>query len=102
MPTSMVSQALQQNLNLLPKETFVYDEIPVKELEKTFDLITFYNDIDVGVTLEEFNNNKKFRPFVAAATYDSGSASRREEEFVSMIEGSFMPFFGFAHRLDKI
>ena len=39
LPSEMVSMPLQQNLNLLPKDTFIYDEIDVQDLEKQFDLI---------------------------------------------------------------
>lgn len=51
----------------------MYDEIPVSELEKTFDLVKFYNELDVGVSLEHFILNKKLKPFVPVATYDGGS-----------------------------
>lgn len=102
MPSDMVNQAMQQNLNLLPKETFVYDEIPAQELERTFDLVSFYNDLDVGITLERFNSLKRLKPFVPVATYESAAAAERSQEFVSMIEGTYMPFFAFAHRLDKV
>lgn len=47
----MINSALQQNLNFIPEETFVYDEIPIEELERTFDRVTFYNELEVGITL---------------------------------------------------
>ena len=89
-------------MNLLPKDTFLYDEIDVQELERTFDLISFYNEVDVGLTLERFNAMKRLRPFVPVATFDSSEADSTNEEFVSMVEGTYMPFFGVASRIDKI
>ena len=53
MPSDMVNKPLQQNLNLLPKETFTYDEMP--QIEQLLDLVTFYKDIDVSIQLEQFN-----------------------------------------------
>ena len=87
---------------MLPKETFIYDEIPAVELEKTFDLVTFYNDLDVGLNLERFNSIKTLKPFVPVATYHSETSTGTNQEIVSMVEGTYMPFFGFASRLDKV
>jgi hypothetical protein len=42
-------------MNLLPKETFVYDEIIAEDLEKILDVVTFYNEVDVGFRLESFS-----------------------------------------------
>jgi hypothetical protein len=67
MPSDMVNRLLEQNLNLLPKETFTYDEMP--SIESTLDLVKFYNDLEVGIQLDRFNNEKRFKPFVAVATY---------------------------------
>lgn len=53
MPSDMVARPLQQNLNLLPKQTFTYDEVP--DIESLLDQVTFYNDIDVGIQLDQFN-----------------------------------------------
>ena len=55
----------------------------------------------MGLTVEEFNLAKRLKPFVPVATFD-GQAQTRQEEFVAMVEGTYMPFFGFASRLDKI
>ena len=89
-------------MNLLPKETFIYDEIPAEELERTFDLVTFYNEVDVGLTLAHFNSIKVLRAFVPVATYHSEESDSTQTEFVSMVEGTYMPFFGFAYNLNKI
>ena len=50
----LVGEALQQNLNLVPSETFVYDEISGKDMENLLDKIYFYNEVDFGMTLENF------------------------------------------------
>lgn len=89
-------------MNLLPKDTFIYDEIPVEELEKQYDFINFFNDVDVGLTVADFNLNKKLKPFVPVATFESTETTARSDEFVAVVEGNYMPFFGVASRLDKI
>ena len=71
-------------------------------MERTFDLVTFYNEVDVGLTLERFNQLKRLKPFVPVATFDSDLADSTKEEFVSMVEGTYMPFFGVQSRIDKI
>jgi len=38
----------------MPKETFVYDEMYGPDLEKTFDKVSFYNEMDMGITLDDF------------------------------------------------
>ena len=58
--------------------------------------------MDIGLTLEDFNLQKRLKPFVPVATFESESAVDRQQEFVSVIEGTYMPFFGVASRLDKI
>ena len=74
----------------------------MQELESTFDIVKFYNEVDVGLTVEQFNSNKKLKPFVPVATYDFSDAQSRHQEFVSVLEGTYMPFFGIASRIDKI
>jgi len=97
----MVNESVQQNLHLIPKDTFVYDELPVHELERIFDVVDFYNELDCGITLDTFIHSKDFKPFVPVATYEAGKDVSKNEEIVSMIEGTVMPYFGFAYRLDK-
>lgn len=87
---------------MLPKDTFIYDELPPLELERTFDLVSFYNELDVGIRLKDFNLYKRLRPFVPVATFDSDRATETQDEYVSVIEGTYMPFFGVASRLDKV
>ena len=53
----------------------MYDEIDVQELERTFDRVNFYNEIDVGLTLERFTLLKRLKPFVPVATFNSESAA---------------------------
>lgn len=69
MPEHFVGANLEQNLNLMPKETFVYDEIPATELEKLLDKIDFYNELDVGISLDHFTRTQALKTFVPVATY---------------------------------
>jgi hypothetical protein len=101
-PDEMMSSALQQNLNLLPKETFVYDEFDGLSLDTLLDTVTFYNEMDVGITLEDFTFGSELRHFVPVATYDHGDDILQTEEIVSMVEGTYLPIFGFGYRVDKI
>ena len=57
-------------MNLEPKETFVYDELVGEELESILDAVNFYNEVDVGFRLENFNLLKELKPFVPVATYN--------------------------------
>ena len=101
-PEWMVGASLEQNLNLVPKETFVYDEWAGHELESMLDKVEFYNELDMGVPLEVFNFSKHLKVFVPVATYEGGKDTHHLDEFVSMIEGTVQPFFGFGYRLDKV
>lgn len=67
---NLVGEPLQQNLYLLPKETFIYDELVGWDLEKTLDDITFYHEMDEGITLGDFKTAQPLRGFVPVATYD--------------------------------
>jgi hypothetical protein len=86
----------------MPDHTFTYDEIEVKTLEKTLDNLRFYNELELGVPLENFTNAKGLKPFVPVATYHRKSEVHRLDETVSMVEGTVLPFFGFAYRIDKV
>ena len=97
----LVGEALQQNLHLLPKETFIYDEIIGFEFEQTLDEISFYHEMDEGITLDDFKKAQQLLHFVPIATYDQADRDQLEE-IVSMVEGTYYPFFGFSYRLDKI
>ena len=101
-PEEHVCKPLSQNLNLLPRDTFTYDEIEVKDLEMTLDHLTFFNENEVGVSLENFNNSKGLRIWVPVATYDRAGDKHRMDETVSMVEGVVLPFFGYSYRLDKV
>ena len=41
-------------MHLLPKETFLYNELNGWDLEKTLDKIKFYHEMDEGITLNDF------------------------------------------------
>ena len=54
----------------MPVETFLYDEIDGIQLDKLFDKVTFYNELELGITLENFINLKGLKSFVPASTFD--------------------------------
>ena len=94
---AQIGESLQQNLNHLPADTFTYDEVLGSSLERLFDNITFYNEVDIGITLDAFLTTQQLRHFVPVATYDEGSKfDSRLTEIVSMVEGTYYPFFGFS------
>jgi len=68
----LVGEPLQQNLHLLPKESFVYDEMNGWDLEKTLDEISFFHEMDEGIRLSDFKTAQQLRNFVPVATYDQG------------------------------
>ena len=39
----------------MPLETYVYDGIDGKKLERLFDNMDFYNEVDVGITYGKFD-----------------------------------------------
>ena len=89
-------------MNQIPSDTFTYDEVLGSHLERLFDNITFYNEVDLGITLDTFTTTQQLRHLVPVATYDEGSMfDSRLGEIVSMVEGTYFPFFGFSYRIDK-
>lgn len=54
LPRELTHTNLQQNLNLMPNETFTYDEKAPMDLEQLFDEIDFYNELEFGLTLDSF------------------------------------------------
>ena len=78
MPFSLVNTSLELNMNLETKETFVYDEIEALELEAMLDSLQFYNDVDVGFRLENFNFLKELTAFVPVATYHEDDKEDRK------------------------
>jgi len=99
----LIGEPLQQNLHLLPKETFIYDEMLGWDLEKTLDEVTFYHEMDEGIKLSDFITAQQLRHFVPVATYDQGKKNDGTgDEMVSTIEGTYYPIFGFSYRIDKV
>jgi len=81
----------------------LYDELLGLDLEKTLDEITFFNEMDEGITLDNFRTAQELRSFVPVATFDQGRKKDSQlEETVSTIEGTYLPLFGFAYRIDKV
>lgn len=86
----------------MPKETFTYDEVIGEHLERLFDHVSFYNEVDIGISLDTFIHTQQLKHFVPVATFDEGSVfDSRLPEIVSMVEGTYYPFFGFSYRIDK-
>ena len=75
LPDWMAGEAIQQNLNMTPLETFTYDEMNSYLLEDLLDKIDFFNELDIGLSLKEFNVNRGMRAFVPVATWDSDDLS---------------------------
>ena len=97
---TQVHESLPQNLLQHPKETFLFDEIEGFKLEELFDNINFYNDVTVGITRGDFDYIRELNVFVPVTSFHAEGESKYE--FVSTIEGTVQPFFGFLNRLDKI
>lgn len=93
---------MSQNLNLIPTDTYVYDEVEIKELESVLDKVSFFNEMDVGISYDRFHKSKGLKVFVPVATYDRFKDLNRMYETISTVEGTVLPFFGFSYRLDKI
>lgn len=96
-----VHEALQQNLLQHPQETFIFDEIQGLDLEAFMDHVTFYNEVTLGITVGDFDYIRQLNVFVPVTSYNNDSA-KKDDEFVSTIEGTVQPFFGFLNRIDKI
>jgi hypothetical protein len=86
----------------MPEESFIFDEVDVNQLETALDKSLYFNDMSHGVTYERFMQSKALKIFVPVATYDKKGAMNRLTEAVSVVEGTVLPFFGFAYRLDKV
>jgi len=90
------------NLNQHPDDTFTYDDVMGGHLERLLDNATFFNEVDTGITLGKFVTCQQLRHLVPVATFDQGSKfDSRSDEVVSMVEGTYYPFFGFSYRIDK-
>jgi hypothetical protein len=66
------------------------------------DHVTFYNEVSVGITVGDFDYIRALNVFVPVTSYNNDNEVSRMDEFVSTIEGTVQPFFGFLNRLDKI
>lgn len=70
-------------------------------LEAFMDHVRFYNEAAIGITVGDFDNILELAPFVPVTSYHNENA-HKDDEFVSTIEGTVQPFFGFLNRIDKI
>lgn len=71
-------------------------------MDKLYDNINFYNELELNMKLDKFIRTTGLKTFVPVSTFDSNKNTPMNEEFVSMIEGTYYPFFGFAYRVDKV
>ena len=65
------------------------------------DHVTFYNEVTLGITVGDFDYIRQLNVFVPVTSYNNDNA-KKDDEFVSTIEGTVQPFFGFLNRIDKI
>lgn len=65
------------------------------------DNVTFYNEATLGITVGDFDWIKNLDVFVPITSFHKEGVDR-DEEFVSTIEGTVQPWFGFLNRIDKI
>lgn len=94
--------ALEQNLLQHPHETFIFDEVEGLHLEAFMDHVRFYNEATIGITVGDFDFIRELNVFVPVTSFHNEHTQDRDEEFVSTIEGTVQPFFGFMNRIDKI
>lgn len=97
---TQVHESLAQNLLQHPAETFLFDEIEGLKLEELLDNINFYNEVTVGITKGDFDYIRELNVFIPVTSFHAEGDGK--DEFVSTIEGTVQPFFGFLNRLDKI
>ena len=100
--SEQVHAALEQNLLQHPHETFIFDEVEGLHLEALMDHVRFYNEASIGITVGDFDFIRELNVFVPVTSYHNEYTLDRDEEFVSAIEGTVQPFFGFMNRIDKI
>lgn len=65
------------------------------------DHVTFYNEATLGMTVGDFDWIQRLNVFVPITSFHKEGV-HRDEEFVSTIEGTVQPWFGFLNRIDKI
>jgi len=95
---------LQINLAHEPEHTFIFDEFEREKLENILDIIKFYSDISLGITMEDFVMKEKAlsSTFIPVASFNDEKANNSNEEMVAVIEGVVYPWFGIGYRIDKI
>ena len=71
-------------------------------MEAFMDHVRFYNEATIGITVGDFDFIRELNVFVPVTSFHNEHTQDRDEEFVSTIEGTVQPFFGFMNRIDKI
>jgi|OM-RGC.v1.017189830 hypothetical protein len=95
---------LQLNLAHEPEHTYIFDEYSQEKLDDILDKITFYSDLTMGMTMNDFVLREKTlsQIFIPVASFDDEDIQSANEEFVAVVEGVVYPWFGVAYRIDKI
>lgn len=92
------------NLAHEPEHTYIFDEYSQQKLDNILDKISFYSDVSVGLTMNDFVLKEKTigQLFVPVASFDDSELKSANDEVVAVVEGVVYPWFGIAYRVDKI
>lgn len=95
---------LQVNLAHKPEHTYLFDEYKLEELEQILDKISFFSDVEMGITMADFILQEKILSsiFMPVSSFDDSSLKSSNQEFVASIEGVVYPWFGIMYRIDRI
>ena len=95
---------MQLNLVHDPIHTYLFDEYSKEQLETTLDKIKFFNDVEFGITMNDFILQEKSMSeiFVPIASFHNKDAQTSNDEIVAAIEGVVYPWFGISYRIDRI
>ena len=95
---------MQLNLVHDPIHTYLFDEYSKEQLETTLDKIKFFNDVEFGITMNDFILQEKSMSeiFVPIASFHNKDAQSSNDEIVAAIEGVVYPWFGISYRIDRI
>jgi hypothetical protein len=82
----------------------MFDEYSKEQLEDTLDKIKFFNDVELGITLNDFILEEKSmsKIFLPIASFHDKNADSSNDEIVAAIEGVVYPWFGLSYRIDRI
>ena len=98
----MRDKALEMNLRISPKDTYLFDQFETTEAaDAVLDKVRFYNEVKTNIKLGKFLKAQTLsRMFVPVATFNE-NIKDQDEELVALMEGVTFPFFGVAYSLQK-